>query len=504
MKRLSRLPFLVILLATCGAAMLVPMAHAIRIADFATARVFVQSGLLIVLLTVLIAIATMNRPPVQSARSQLIALLAGFIILPAVLGLPLIFLHTGASLFDIYFEMLSSLTTTGATVFDAGRALNAPTHLWRALVGWMGGFLMILSAVAIFAPMNLGGFEVYPKADQMGRARGAARIGAVDISERLIGLAWRMAPLYIAATAVLAIGLTITGERPFVSVILAMATLSTSGITAGGGTGGLPVGYGGEVLIFLFMLFAVTRVMLPSDGSLPKPRDIWRDQEFRLMLAFVTLLPLLLFLRHWLAAFDAGGPKDIPAAFSALWGAVFTVLSFLTTTGFVSSSWHDAEMWSGQQSTDVILLGLAVIGGGVATTAGGVKLLRVYALYKHGMRELQKLSYPSSVGGAGGAARHIRREGAYVSWMFFMLFALAAALAMLGLSLSGLSFDQSLAYATAALSTTGPLAAVVLNNDPGYGALNDWAKAILGVAMILGRLETLAIIALLNPEFWRR
>jgi trk system potassium uptake protein TrkH len=150
-----------------------------------------------------------------------------------------------------------------------------------------------------------------------------------------------------------------------------------------------------------------------------------------------------------------------------------------------------------------MLAGMAVFGGGVATTAGGVKLLRVYALYKHGLREMEKLAHPSSVGGAGMLGRRIRREGAEIAWVFFMLFALSIGLVMAALALTGIAFEESTILAVAALSTTGPVASIASASPVSYGDLPDSAKLILACAMVLGRLETLAIIALLNPGYWR-
>jgi trk system potassium uptake protein TrkH len=195
--------------------------------------------------------------------------------------------------------------------------------------------------------------------------------------------------------------------------------------------------------------------------------------------------------------------KDTVAAIRALWGTVFTVLSFLTTTGFESADWAEARAWSGLATPGLILAGLAVIGGGVATTAGGVKLLRVYALYRHGEREIERLVHPNSIGGAGAQARQLRRRGAQIAWIFFMLFALSIAVTMLALSLTGLNFEASTIFSVAALSTTGPLAAVTAAQPLSWAELDTAARAIAVVAMVLGRLETLAIIALLNPEFWR-
>jgi trk system potassium uptake protein len=500
-RTLLQLPFLVILMGLSGVAMLLPMGHAFRIADFETGRVFLQSGVLILLVTGLIGVASVNYNPKNTAQSHLVSLFGAFVLLPALLAFPVWVLVPSVSFPSHYFEMLSSLTTTGASIFDDPARISEPIHLWRAFIGWLGGFLMLVSAIAIMAPLNLGGFEVFSGDKKNTRIGGLARIKTADTTERLIKFTRRIGPIYLGVTLLLAFGLLINGERSFVAILYAMSTISTSGIHSGDA---LVSGFSGELIIFLFLFLAVSRLMFTFDGNLPSVKSIQQDHEFRLALAFVAVLPAFLFLRHWLGAFEVNEQENATAAFQALWGAVFTTLSFLTTTGFESESWVAAQDWSGLPTSGIILLGLSVLGGGVATTAGGIKLLRVYALYKHGVREMQRLSFPSSIGGSGRSGRHIRREGAYVAWLFFMLFAISTALTMLALSLAGLDFETSLAFAVSALSTTGPLAGAVLENGTSYADLDDWSRGILGVAMVLGRLETLAIIALLNPDFWRR
>ena len=168
-------------------------------------------------------------------------------------------------------------------------------------------------------------------------------------------------------------------------------------------------------------------------------------------MALVVLVPVGLFLRHWIGALEVDAANDPLTALAALWGGVFTVMSFLTTTGFESASWEVARNWSGLATPGLILMGLALVGGGVATTAGGVKLLRVYALYKHGVREMERLAIPASVGGDGPVARRMRRHGAYYAWIFFMLFAISIAAVMLALSLSGLEFEPALVLTIAQL-----------------------------------------------------
>ena len=100
--------------------------------------------------------------------------------------------------------------------------------------------------------------------------------------------------------------------------------------------------------------------------------------------------------------------------------------------------------------------------------------------------------------------RHIRREGAFIAWIFFMTFVLSFALVMTLLSLTGLPFEIAMVLSAAALSTTGPLSELALSEPIALAALTDAAKYILCAAMVLGRLESLALIALFNPEFWRK
>jgi trk system potassium uptake protein TrkH len=262
-------------------------------------------------------------------------------------------------------------------------------------------------------------------------------------------------------------------------------------------------GYGGEGVIFLFMLFALSRLTFSSDTITTARAGLLKDPEFRIGIILVIGVPLLLFSRHWIGAFDVDEVENLSMATAALWGGMFTVLSFLSTTGFESAAWDEAQAWSGLGTPGLVLLGLATMGGGVATTAGGVKLLRVYALYLNGQREMERLVHPSSVGRAGAASRRIRRQGAFIAWIFFMLFALSLALVTVIMSALGQDFEESIVLAIAALSTTGPLTQVAADAPIPLLDMSAAAKMVFSAAMVLGRLETLAIIALFNPALWR-
>lgn len=503
LKRLLSLQFFVILMGIAAVAMMIPGIHAAAVKDYHVMRAFIQSSVVLGVLTTLIAIATANYKMRNQARGYLLALFMTFTALPLMLAVPFYEAVQNTSFLNAYVEMVSSLTTTGATLFDADR-LPPSVHLWRGIVGWMGGLFAWVTAVAVLAPMNLGGFEVLsPSATGRGANRASGEIWASNLSERLQRYSGRLLPVYTGLTVMLWLGLLIAGDTPLVAFIHAMSTLATSGISPISGLDQTGSGRVGEAMILCFLIFAISRLTFSTDQPGANLRRLTSDPEFRIGAVLVLLIPVLLFFRHWAGAYEVDEIGNLSAGSRALWGSVFTVMSFLTTTGFQSADWGEARTWSGLATPGMILMGLALIGGGVATTAGGVKLLRVYSLYKHGIREMERLVHPSSVGGAGTVARRLRRRGAHVAWVFFMLFAFSLAVVAIALSLTGLNFETATTLAVATLSTTGPLAVIAAETPIIYGSLADGAKLIIAAAMVLGRLEALAIIALLNPDFWR-
>lgn len=503
MRRLLELPLIVILMGIGALAMYVPAFHAFGVRNYDVSRAFFYSGTLFLFLTVLLGVATAANRPGHAARDQLLTLLAAFTVLPLMLAAPMAEAVPTTTYYSAWWEMVSALTTTGATLFEPAR-LPGSVHLWRALVGWMGGLFVLVTAAAVLAPMNLGGFEVLSGAPAgHGVVSGVPSSRTTGPAERIRRETLTLFPAYAGLTLALWIALILAGDGALTAACHAMSTLATSGISPNGGLAGTGAGLWGEAPIFVFLVFALSRRLYPSGRSLRNPMGLGTDPELRMALLICTLVPTLLFLRHWIGALEVDEVRDTAAALRALWGTIFTVLSFLTTTGFESGAWSEARDWSGLASPGLILAGLAVMGGGVATTAGGVKLLRVYALFRHGEREIERLVHPSSVGGAGPEARRLRRQGAQMAWIFFMLFAISIAVTMLALALTGLDFVASTTFAVSALSTTGPLAALAAETPLAWSELDAAARAVTAGAMVLGRLETLAIIALLNPDFWR-
>lgn len=498
------LPLFLLLFGAASASMLLPTIFAAVTRDLPAARAFLYSGLLGVTAFVLIAVAHAGRRPRHGALGPLLSLFSAFVFLPILLAIPFVETLPSTRFANAYFEMVSAITTTGATLFQDPGRLSDTLHLWRAQVGWMGGLLMWVAASAILAPLHLGGFEVTAQAEPGRRdVQDQVRVGAGRPRQRLMRAIATLMPIYVGLTILLWMLLLAGGDRSLVALCHAMSVMATSGISPIGGVQTSGTGITGEAVMALFMLFALSRLTFSKDTITATQGGLMTDPEFRIGLALVVGVPLFLFLRHWIGALDVSAEENLREAAYALWGSVFTVLSFLTTTGFVSEHWSDARNWSGLATPGLVLMGLGLVGGGVATTAGGVKLLRVFALYQNGLREMERLVYPNSVSGAGVAGRRLQSNGAFIAWIFFMLFAMSLAAITLLLTLLSVPFDEALIMSVASLSTTGPLIQVAPDTPIRLIELGLAAKGVLAAAMVLGRLETLAIIALLTPDLWR-
>lgn len=483
--------------------MLVPAVFAGLHGEHDAGRPFLYGAIVFTALSGLVGLAAATGVPDRTARGQLLSLLVTYLAVPVMLAAPLYEAAPGLSFANAWFEMVSSLTTTGATVFDRPARLPDTIHLWRALVGWYGGLIIWVAAIAILAPVRVGGFELVLASVKLGGAAAREKAPQAEFPIRRI---WRfargLAPVYGGLTLAVWLALLIAGEDPFVAACHAMAALSSSGITPLVGLQESVAGLRGEAILLLAMVFAISRTTFARDMPTPIGRRWWQDPELRIAAALLATVPLVIFVHHWLGRFDVGGAQ--PDTLRSLWGGLFMTMSFLTTTGFVSGEWDIARSWSGITTPGLILLGLAMVGGGVATTAGGVKLLRIYVLYRHGKFESARLVHPRLTASPGHRSRRFRIEAAQTAWLSFMLFALVFAVVVLALSLTGIRFETNIILTTAALTNAGPLTAVAGAQPVALAGLAAAAKGILGIAMVLGRLETLAIIALLNPEFWRR
>jgi trk system potassium uptake protein TrkH len=190
----------------------------------------------------------------------------------------------------------------------------------------------------------------------------------------------------------------------------------------------------------------------------------------------------------------AGGAEKI-------WGIFFTSVSFLTTTGLTSTYVPDGLRGFGQAG--IIFLALATVGGGVATTAGGIKLLRVYILARHCKAEVDHLVAPSQVKKGESGFTSMNYPNAMLACVFLILFILVFSAISLSLTMTGSAAGEALYLTLATMTNTGPLATGFSDSENTVIELATSAKLILVFAMVFGRMEVLALLALLNPDLYR-
>ncbi|MGL4412749.1 TrkH family potassium uptake protein [Roseinatronobacter monicus] len=500
-RRSHGIVIIVALMGITALAMLLPAAVGFTLREHELARAFVYSAGLLGSLTGLIYLASRSGAAVVAGGAHPFYYLTfAYLFLPVLMAVPLTEAVPGIRFLDAWFEMLSAFTTTGASVLEG--EVTRSLHLWRATVAWGGGLFLMVVAIALLAPLNLGGFELFRnRSGTVGAASGWGEVHQptrIDESfddktlSRMADQVRVVAPVYVGLTLMLWVALSIAGNPPLVALMLAMSTLSTSGIAPDGALSGLAT----EMLIAAILFFALSRRLWPGARGMQQGQGApWRDPE--LLLAGGILL--VIFAALVLRAVFVPHPSGIAGHVSMIWGHVFTSLSFLSTTGFIS------EVGGGVSAVfpgaaGIVLLGLVIFGGGVATTAGGLKLMRVFALGWQARREVAKLVYPDSVGGDGARLRSLRREGAFSAWLFLMVFIFSLTALTALLTLTGVSLEDATIFAAAALTTTGPLAQIAGQEPLLWAGLGDFGKMVMAFGMLLGRLELLLLLSV----FWRR
>ena len=426
-------------------------------------------------------------------HAQLWSLIAFFLGFPLLLAIPLYEVSATGQFIDAYLDIVSTVTTTGLPVFAPG-SLSETLVIWRVSLGWASGFLIWVFAWSIFAPLNLGGFEhLGARGEAMTQTQNARQTTGRLPAEKFWSEAVRLGPVYLWITLAAALALLIVSGDPSYALLRAMATIATFGIEIPehSGAGGV----GGEVILALVMLFALSRSTFSTVFARARKWRVTEDPELRVAAGLVLVATLVLIGQ------GARYVEGLGAHLELVWGAFFTSLSYLTTTGLASDSLPVGLV--NLDPVEIILVALAMIGGGVATTAGGIKLLRVFILTGHSRAEVNRLIAPSQVMSGQIESRSHDHHSAMLACVFLVLFILVMGAITLALTVAGSPVKDSLYLTLATVTNTGPLVPTGSGAETLVMSLPTQAKMILAAAMVLGRLEVLALLALLNPDIYR-
>lgn len=398
-------------------------------------------------------------------------------------ALPFFFSGFAGSAVDAYFESLSGLTTTGATIFADVESLPASILIWRSLLQWVGGLGVIVLALALLTSAGVGGMHMF-----------SSRMPWRDRSElqpRLRQAALSMSWVYAVLTAACGALLWAVGMPPFDAVNHALTTLSTGGFStrdAGIAAFNDPLI---EIVLMVFMIAAATNFTLHWASLYRRTPRYHRDVEsgyFFAVLAVGTVLALASLI--WL---------DDQSAGSGLRIGLFSAVSVLTTTGFSAAEGSAITGWP--IVLPVILIALMLIGGSAGSTAGGIKLMRLVIIFKLAGRELARLSHPHGVVRLRYGRRPVDEETLRSVWGFLTIFMSAFAAIAISLSLLGVDLQTAVSATAATLSNTGA-ALPMIDDGSAYGEFSSGAKWVLSLSMILGRLELVTILVLFTPAFW--
>ena len=475
--------------------MLAPAGAALDAGEADIAGAFLLGGLAAIVLATLVGIATANSKPSARASAQFARFGMTLAGLPVLLAVPVVLAVPDAPLLDVYFEMVSCITTTGATAFAGADALHGSIHLWRGIVAWMGGFLFLAAAIGIAAAAQEAVWN-----------RDAARVeadSAIAAAERRRALrAVRLLAAYVLLTSALWSGLAILGEEPMTAMMHAMSTISTSGVSESGAVPRLGGSAAAEILVLAFLLIAASSIYFAvaagsrTAGTAAGKQELWIAAAIA-ALACAMLLPLRISIPAYPAGFE-----EIADLFRSVLGTAFTAVSFLTTTGFESAVAPEPpnRSWGGYGG--IVLAALALTGGGIFSTSGGIKAYRIHALARLGTAEIRRMVYPSAVG-SDLAKQGLRRDELYSVGALFMLLMIATVLVMLAVAVSGAGFETSVIVAISAVSATGPLAPAVLGSGFSYGDFGAAQQLVLAAAMVCGRLELAALITVLAASLGR-
>lgn len=428
--------------------------------------------------------------PVRHANKEL-RLRDGFVIVSlfwalfAFFGaLPLMFTGTTAYMTDAYFESMSGLTTTGATVLTGLDNLPPAVNLWRGILQFLGGLGVILLAVAILPLLGVGGMQLF-KAETPGPMKES------KLTPRIRETAKALWYIYIGLTLLCTLCLWLAGMTPFDAVFHSFTAVATAGFS----THDASIAYFDSALIEMILVFFMIaggvnfalHFLAFRDQTL---RAYWQDTELRTYLGIIAAVTLFMALYLYLTG-------TYSSLTESLRYALFQVTSLATTTGFTST---DYALWPPLLAALLIIISFFC--ASARSTSGGIKLIRIILLFKQTFCEIRRLVHPS-------AAVHLKLSGQTVSERtmaavsaFFATYIASFVIIALCLTSMGIDLVTAFSATAAAINNLGPGLGAV-GPAFNYADLPAAAKWLLSFAMLLGRLEIFTLFVILTPVFWR-
>ena len=402
----------------------------------------------------------------------------------AISALPFYLYFPNISYTDAFFEAVSGLTTTGATVISSLDTLAPSLNFWRHMMNWLGGMGIIVLAVAILPMLGVGGTQLFK-----------AEIPGIDkdskMAPRISQTAKRLWLVYLTFTLLTCMGLKWAGMGWFDAVCHAMSAFSLGGFS----THDASIAFFDSpaieaVLIAATILGAVNFASHFAMAREKSPKPYWRDEEARAMLTILA--------------------ASIAAASVYMWQqGYYTPLEALRYVGFnfvsigLANGFANADFATWPLLVTLWMFFLSNVLANTGSMGGGIKMARALVLAKFSLREVSLLLHPNAVRTVKLNRRSISDRTAMAVMAFIFVYFMTVVIFTLGLLASGMDFITALSATIACITNAGPGLGAVGPAD-NYAALSGLQKWMCAAVMLLGRLEIFTVFILFTPDYWKK
>ncbi len=414
--------------------------------------------------------------------SAFLLTLISWVLLTFIGALPFFLGSTSLSLVDSFFESMSGLTTTGATVIQNLDTTSNSILIWRAMLQWLGGIGIIVIAIAIFPILKIGGMQLFQSEFSSKEDKVLPRTTKIATG---IGL------VYLLLTVLCSLLLFLSNMSLFDSIAHGMTIIATGGFS----TKDMSIGYFDsiftEIITIFFMIVASLPFILLFQCLRGKIFDLFKASQVQFFLALICVVTII--VSFWLK-------KYYEVDFiQSLRISAFAVISISTGSGF---STYDFSVWG--SFTTLLFLFLMLVGGCSGSSSCGLKIFRIQILITSSLNLIKKIIQPRGVFIPTYNDREISEDILTSVTGYFFLYIFIFGLLSLTLAFDGQLILTSLSGAAATLANVGPGLNEVIGPSGNYSSISNFTKLFLCVGMLIGRLELFPILILLSPQLWKR
>ncbi len=469
-----------VLLIVLGGSMLAP--YALQVTLNEGSHSFISASFITIFIGVLFILANLEKEFKLNLRQTFLFSSLAWIMVAAFGSLPFLLSSQNFSFSEAFFESMSGITTTGATIISDLDNSPKSILLWRAIMQWLGGIGIVVMAITILPLLKVGGMQLF-------------KMEGPDSTEKILPRTIEVAAIiistYIALTFLCGFFYWVFGMSIFDSVSHAMTTIATGGFSTHNESIGFFKNPNIEIVASIFIILGsipfISYLKFAQGNKMVFFQDVQiKGLIYLLLISIIIMFLYLLFIKYESSLFDKIRISS------------FNVISILSGTGYVTD---DFGLWG--KFSLIFFLFLMFIGGCAGSTACGIKIFRLQMLLIFLKNQIKKLISPNSVIITKYNNQKISDNfiNSVIIFIFTFLF-IFLIIAML-LSISGLDFITSISGAASSISNVGPGLGNIIGPNGNYKDIPDLSKWVLSFGMLLGRLELFAVLVLFFPSFWR-